>query len=99
MPQGMTTPESTNGRSPSTTWAWRHVKIAPAPQANSTSSASESSLFSLLPWPRRKPLSVTLIYRGGPQAWFEVRTRGRVIRRPGDTALVDLMSEVMRQSL
>lgn len=36
-------------------------------------------------------------YRGGPEAWFEVHTRGGVIRRPGSTQLIDLMRDVTNQ--
>lgn len=90
----MTSEQSSNGRSPSTTWAWRRVKISQAPQAMSTASEASPPSGSLLSWPRRKPLTLTLVYRGGPEAWWEVRARGRVWRRPGVTALHDLMTEV-----
>lgn len=60
----------------------------------STASEASPPSGSLLSWPRRKPLTLTLVYRGGPEAWWEVRARGRVWRRPGVTALHDLMTEV-----
>lgn len=85
-----------NERTTSTTWAWRRVKIAPAPQANVTASASEATLKGLLRWPRRKPLNITLKYRGGPECWWEIRARGRTIRRPGYIALHDLMRDLYR---
>jgi hypothetical protein len=87
-------PETTppNEGSPSTTWEWRRVKIAPAPQAKSDRERSESA--SLLPWPRQKPITVVLKYRGGPECWVEVRARGRVWRRPGHTAIYDLLTTV-----
>lgn len=87
-----------NERTPSTTWAWRRVKIAPAPQAESDAERSESALGSLLPWPRRRPLTLTLRYRGGSEAWYEIRVRGRTIRRPGHVALHDLWREITRNT-
>lgn len=85
-----------NNRTPSTTWGWRRIKIAPAPQAEEHRERSEASLGSLLRWPRRKPLTITLKYRGGAECWWEIRARGRTIRRPGYVAVHDLMRELFR---
>lgn len=85
-----------NDRTGSTTWGWRYVKIAPAPQAKSDAERSESSLGSLLPWPRRKPMHIDIRWRGGPECWYEIRARGRTIRRPGSIALHDLMEQLAR---
>lgn len=86
--------EPENTSSPSATWEWRRVKIAPAPQAKSRDERSEASSSSLLPWPRQKPLTVVLKYRGGPECWVEVRARGRIWRRPGTVAIYDLLTTV-----
>lgn len=83
-----------NVRPTSTSWAWRRVKIAQPPQAKKPERAPASTLGSLLPWPRKRPMTVTLVYRGGPECWIEVRARGRIVRRPGVVALVDLWREL-----
>lgn len=36
-------------------------------------------------------MTIVIKYRGGPEGWVEVRARGRVWRRPGTTALYDLI--------
>jgi hypothetical protein len=76
---------------PSTTWEWRRVKIKRPPEAMSASSEASPPAGSLLPWPRSKPITVVLKYRGGPEGWVEVRARGRVWRRPGTFALYDTL--------
>lgn len=78
----------------STTWAWKRVRIAPAPQAEGTVRAQRAPLRGLLPWPRRKPMTLTIKFRGGKECWYEIRARGRTIRRPGPIALHDLMREL-----
>lgn len=85
----------TNTRTSSTTWEWRRVRMSRAPKAMSTSSEASPPKGSLLPWPRRKPLTLSIAFRGGPECWWEVRARGRVWRRPGTVAIHDLMSEIM----
>lgn len=37
---------------------------------------------------------MTVRYRGGPEAWFEVKARGRSWRFPGVTALYDALVTV-----
>lgn len=88
----MTMEPEPNVGTPSTTWEWRRVKMQRPPEAKERAERSESS--SLLPWPRSKPVTVVLKYRGGPECWVEVRARGRIWRRPGHTAVYDLLTEV-----
>lgn len=83
-----------NERTSSTTWAWRRVRMSTPPQAKSDRERSEAPQGSLLAWPRGKPCTVVLKYRGGPECWVEVRARGRIWRRPGTTALYDIVREV-----
>lgn len=77
---------------PSTTWAWKRVKISPAPKANTTSRKATP------PQPSRRnprePLTVTIRYRGGPEAWWEVKGRGKTYRFPGYLALHDVMRTI-----
>ena len=43
---------------------------------------------------RRKPLTLTISYRGGPECWYEVHARGSIGRFPGYAALHDVMNEI-----
>lgn len=45
----------------------------------------------------RKPVHVTLKFRGGPEAWVEVHARGDFARYPGWVALVDVLSDITAQ--
>jgi hypothetical protein len=93
--------ESAEQTFPSTTWAWKRVKIACPPEAMSSAGArlrraqARPRFYGLPPWPiRRRPLALTVKYRGGAQAWVEVHSRGRTIRVPGDTTIYDLVREM-----
>jgi len=81
---------------PSTTWAWKRVKIASPPEARVTGARKGGRWWYLPPWPRSRPLPITIKYRGGPECWYEIHGRGAEGRFPGHTALHDVMSEVMR---
>jgi len=86
--------EDTNVRAPSTRWEWRRVKIPPAPQAPSSEAAAGVHRDSRSAWEPRQPISLTVVRRGGPEAWYELRARGRVHRFTGVTALEDVMQAV-----
>jgi hypothetical protein len=81
---------------PSTTWGWKRVKMARPPEAiaGTRPKAGLSWFRRLPPWQPRRPLTLRITYRGGPEAWYEVHTRGGTIRRPGHVALHDLMREI-----
>lgn len=85
---------NTNRCSPSTTWGWRKVKISTAPQANSDSRPKGVNPRSLARRDPRKPLQVTIVFRGGAECWWEIRARGVVLRRPGYWAIHDVMTEL-----
>lgn len=89
----MPTQPEPNERTPSTTFGWKRVKISQPPEANEHVERSES-LKSLLPWPRRRPLVITVKYRGGAECWYEIRSRGRTIRRPGYVQIHDLIHDL-----
>lgn len=38
-----------------------------------------------------EPLTVVLKWRGGPEAWVEIRARGCVVRVTGDKAIAELV--------
>lgn len=81
--------------SPSHTQPPKARKITKPPQAK----GSPPPQASLLPWPWKRPVTVTLKYRGGPEGWVEIRGRGRVWRRPGVTAIHDVLMEVLGHRL
>lgn len=80
----------------STRWAWRQVKVARPPEARKSSAPKGLHSWRRLPkWPlRRKPLSLTVTYRGGPECWYEVHSRGRSARFTGAVQLHDLMRAI-----
>lgn len=86
-----------NERSPSTTFAWKYVKVGRPPEA-STQPARKGRRFRLLP-PRnpRDPLKITVKLRGGAEQWIEVHARGDLARYPGYTQLIDVVLDVNAQ--
>lgn len=44
----------------------------------------------------REPLTITVHYRGGPEAFYEIRARGRVWRRAGHLCLHDVFDQINR---
>lgn len=81
---------------PSTTWEWKRVKMR-RPAGGQTGRAAPLRRWYLLPpWPPRKPLSLSVKFRGGQECWYEIHARGSSGRVPGTIALHDLMSEIMR---
>lgn len=42
----------------------------------------------------RERLTLTIHYRGGPEAWYQVEARGSMGRFTGITSLHDVMSEI-----
>lgn len=81
----------------STTWEWRQVKISRAPQATGTDGRKAGRWHSLPGWPVRRPLTLTVKYRGGPEGWVEIHSRGRVGRFPGTVAIFDVLREVWNE--
>lgn len=82
-----------NKRTPSTTWKWELRRVR-ADAARQAAQSPEASLRGLQGLSRREPVTITLTYRGGGEAWFEIRARGRRIMRPGHEALYDLAREL-----
>lgn len=79
---------------PSTRWVTTRRKITSPPKADSASSAARTSTQSLAARNPRDPLQVTIVYRGGPEAWVEIRARGRVYRRPGWLDIFSVLDDI-----
>lgn len=86
--------EKTSYDGPSTTWEWRKVKIRRPPEAN------EHSRPKGVRWRRfprrdpRKPITVSLKLRGGPEAWVEVKGRGETNRYPGYVTIAEVLFDI-----
>jgi hypothetical protein len=79
---------------PSTTWAWKRVKIACPPEARGPQSPA-GRRWRLLPRRnRRDPLPITIKYRGGAEDWVEIHARGSIGRYPGWVAIGDIVNEI-----
>lgn len=79
---------------PSTYWEWKRVKMRRPPEARREPPQSGVHISSRPPRNPREPLKITISYRGGPEAWYEIHTRGCVLRFPGVVALHDAMSKI-----
>jgi len=79
---------------PSATWEYRKVKIkAPAaPHRPAPPQGAPSSR--LVRRDRRSPLILSICYRGGPEAWYEIKTRSRIWRVPGSVCLHDVLEGI-----
>lgn len=82
---------------PSTHWEWRRVKIASPPEARKGRAPKAGRWWFLPRWPDRKPLPMTVKFRGGSECWYEVHARGQTGRFPGTASIHDVMREVMRR--
>lgn len=92
---GMARPTA-NTRSASTTWAYKRVKVR-RPAGGQKPSGPQARRWALrAPRNPREPLTLTIKYRGGPEAWYEVHARGEIGRMPGVTSIHDLMEEINR---
>lgn len=83
-----------HNRSGSTTSSFQWRRVRSAPQAPTGQPPKASSQHRLTRWDAREPLTLQVTYRGGSEAWYEVRARGRTYRVPGHRALVDVMEQV-----
>lgn len=94
----MSDPEEPNTRAPSTTWEWRKTKIRSAPQATQHSQPKAARWYHMRMRDRRKPLTLTITYRGGSECWYEIHARGSIGRFPGHFSLHDVMAAIYGES-
>lgn len=81
-------------RSVSQTSTWEFRKILVRRNGPSSTAPKASSSRRLAPWDRRSPLTIQVKYRGGPEAWIEIKARGETLRVPGSVCLFDALSAV-----
>lgn len=81
-----------NDCSASPTWAWRRVRVRRPPEAHSDSRPKGDHFRRLPRRDPREPLKITVSYRGGSEAWYELHARGGVLRRPGVISLHEIMT-------
>lgn len=79
-----------NTGTPSTRWAYRKVKITRAPKAQGDRGPQAHNFVGLSRVPAKEPVHLSLVYRGGSEAWWLVTARGRKVMLPGWMALHDV---------
>ncbi len=82
---------------PSTTYGWRKVKIRTPPAGHMTARAKRGRWYGLPTWPRRRALTITVAWRGGPESWWWVESRGRHAAVAGSLSLDDVMAQVLNE--
>lgn len=85
---------TTYGRSPSTTWEWKKVKIRRPAGGQQARGPKGRRWYGRSRWDPREPLTLKVSYRGGEECWYEVHSRGSMGRFHGATALHDVMREI-----
>jgi hypothetical protein len=76
---------------PSPHWEWRRVNINRRRTASGYSVPKGHRWRKLPPRNWREPLTITVKYRGGAEAWVEVHARGDMGRFPGYVTVVELL--------
>lgn len=77
--------------------AWEWAKIERRQAAGSTAGRKAALHRRLRQRDARKPLQVTVRYRGGPECWWEISGRGREYHIPGSVCLHDAMMWINAQ--
>lgn len=83
---------------PSTTWAWKRVKMRSSAGGQRDSSRVKRGFRRLGRYPRSEALRITVKYRGGAEAWWLVQARGCVEAFPGHLAFEDVMRRVYSEN-
>lgn len=86
--------EDTNGRTASTTWEFKRVKVKRRPPGPAGTVRSAARWFRYARWNPREPLTLKVKYRGGAECWYEIEARGSLGRFHGATSLHDVMQEI-----
>lgn len=78
----------------STTWEWRKTRIRRPPDGHTNSRPKGGHWHGLSPRPIRESITLTVSWRGGPEAWYEIKARGRTGRVPGWLSFHDVMMRI-----
>lgn len=84
----------TNSRSGSTTWVPRVDKLRRPRPAGAARAAGASRWSSREKRDPKAPLTITVRYRGGGEAWYYVEGRGGSGAFPGYRSIHDVMREI-----
>jgi len=87
-------PTGKNERSGSTTWSPERSKLRPVRPKGASRGAAAARWFKLGKRQARDPLTITIRYRGGNEAWWYVEARGSAGAFPGYRSLHDVMREI-----
>lgn len=85
---------------PSTTSIVKFVKVARSAGGHvaggSAALAAPSTFWFGLPAirTRRKPVHLTIKYRGGAAAWVEIHARGRIGRYSGERSIIEILTDI-----
>lgn len=79
---------------PSTTWAFKRVKISSTPERPGKKVAGGGRWRRLARRNPRENLTITVSYRGGGEAWYQVSARGSRGNFPGYACIHDIMLEI-----
>jgi hypothetical protein len=87
------TPAESKHLFPSTKWAYKKVILTgrPRPEGQRASGAPSTPLRARDP---RSPITVELAYKGGAEAKWLVKARGRTWHFPGSMAIHDVMGTI-----
>lgn len=83
---------------PSTTFVWKRVKLADGSAPAGDAEERSDFRHAVRARDSYRPLNVDVQYRGGPEASFSIRYRGRTWRFPGYTAMIDVVRFINGQT-
>jgi hypothetical protein len=90
-----TVADSSDGKRVSTTWVWKRCKVEAAPAQGNKQSAKQSTSGLRVRRDRWKPTTITVRYRGGPEASWLFQCGSLSARVPGWMAVEDALSLVV----
>jgi hypothetical protein len=93
----MTLPNESYTRSPSHTWVYKPCIVHGGPAPAGDSAAQQHRPKPLRARDRSLPLTITVQYRGGPEASWLIGYRGRFYRFGGHLFLHDVLAHLSEQ--
>jgi hypothetical protein len=71
--------------------------MKPPPAGHTTARAQRGRWRRFPTWPRRRPVVLTVTWRGGPESWWLIQARGSNGVFPGHLAIEDVMAQVLNE--